>query len=172
MQNETPVGTVGLSRGIIDRVTSYVTQEYGRQLSFLYAGKPVNELLGSLTEDQITDLATGDLPLSALVKMLGTPETKSVHWQIYHRNPHISEMYPDIDIYALQQNQLERLASGDTPQEVLGKPTGDISPLLIVRQNPMDPPKNKTSNRGGKGSPRNAYKSSNGTRKAGRLGDY
>ena len=141
MSNE---NSIPLNPSVKQSVIAYITTHYGPQLSRIYPGVRIEKLVQSLSDDDLTDLALGETPFHKLVEILPAPEIRSVYWHIIQKHPNLTEMYPQIDIYALPENQLERLATETSPIPILGKPSSELDILLQQQGNPMDPPKNKS----------------------------
>jgi len=146
------------------KIVNSVVTAYSREISLLYPCQSVEEVVKQLSKEKLTDLATKAVSLLELTEIFGVPEIKSVYWQIIQNNPRMNKMYPDVDLFKLPQNQLERLTRGDNIQEVLGKPDYDSDVLSMQNPNPMDPPKNNITANHGNGSPKQALTSSKGTR--------
>lgn len=143
-----------LKRTVVDHILNH----YGEKLAKLFIGQRIQDLIEGLGDDVLTDLATGDVPVHRLIKTLPEPETKSVFYRMFELYPNLADVYPNIDAFNLPQNQLERLARGDNPIEVLGKPEG------FYLTPPFNPPRIHNSHLTD-GSPRTAYTNGCGERK-------
>jgi len=132
-----------LNPDVRTKVVSYVQDRFSEELSRLYPCRKIEDLIGELSNDDLTAIAVDETPLMGIVKMIGTPEIKSVYWQIFHNYPELSEMYPDANVFELPQNQLEMLARGVPLKEVLGKPVKELDIISRQNPNPMDPPARK-----------------------------
>ena len=139
------------------KVVHYVTERFSEEISLLYPCKKIEDLVGELSSDDLTAIAVDETPLMGIVKMIGTPEIKSVYWQIIHNYPDMGMMYPDANIFELPQNQLEMLARGVPLREVLGKPTQELDIISRQNPNPMDPPSRKRVDYLRPASPRQAF---------------
>ena len=139
-------------------VVDDILDQYGNKLTKLFIGQKIDGLIRGLDEETLTNLATGDMPVHRLIGVFPEPETESRFYRIFKLYPNLTDVYPEVDVFQLPDNQLERLARGDNPIDVFGKPNGlHLAP-------PFNPPRMSNSHLTD-GSPRNAYASSNGTRR-------
>jgi len=137
--------SIPLNPSIRQSVVGYITTHFRKQFANLYPGVKIEKLLQPLSNDNLGDLALEETSLYQLIRMLPPPEVKSVYWHILEKHPNLEEMYPQIDLYSLPENQLERLATETNPVPILGKPSQELNILLQQPESPMDPPKINSS---------------------------